>query len=443
MCGIAGSFWNPAPGGRNAALNTVSGMLEKIAYRGPDHQGVFTCNAGAMGNVRLAIQGLDPRGNQPVYNEDRTIAVVFNGEIYNYPELRQSVLNAGHSLTSDTDTEVLVHLYEEFGSQFPARLNGMFAFAIFDSRDQTLLLGRDPIGQKPFFVHQSNIGLSFCSELAPLVQATGRSCVDPAAVQEFLSLGYVLEPRTICRDIRTLLPGTVERHLGDGTHTITRFWSNRAAGPEISSMEAWLDESEPMFRRAVRRHVLADVPVTLFLSGGVDSSLMLALAAEETGIREAFCGSFLDAADHDEFRFAESLAAACGLKCRRIDLSQRMLVDALPEFLARLSQPIGDYSALAVYPLAREVSKSYRVVLGGDGGDELFGGYPTYRLPGLQRRFGALPRGFVKLGHRVATWFGRRDSYMGLAFQLQQIAQAWGCPTSECTTRSRISCRQR
>lgn len=431
MCGIAGLFFGDSAGISSLPEDCVARMLAQMAYRGPDHQGVFACPTGAIGNVRLAIQGLDPRGNQPIFNEDRSVAVVFNGEIYNYPELRQLVLATGHKLNSDTDTEVLVHLYEEFGLGFPAKLNGMFAFAIFDSRDQSLILGRDAVGQKPFFVQESRHGLAFCSELAPLIREFGTIGIEPAAVNEFLSLGYVLEPRTICRDVRTLMPGTVERHIGDGSHTTTRYWTNLPAGPAINDMDAWLEEAESVFRRAMRRHVLADVPVTLFLSGGVDSSLMLTLAAEETGIREAFCGSFLDAADHDEYRFAESLAAGCGLRCRRIDLSERMLADCLPEFLSRLSQPIGDYSALAVYPLAREVSRSYRVVLGGDGGDELFGGYPTYRLPGLQRKFQYVPHAAIAFGHRCAALLGRKNSYMSLAFQLQQVSQAWGRPTGE------------
>lgn len=428
MCGIAGCFFSRDPVGSSETVNLI---LSAMSYRGPDHEGSFTHRCGSMGNVRLAIQGIDPRGNQPIYNEDRSIAVVFNGEIYNFPELRDLVLSLGHILMSETDTEVLVHLYEEFGKDFATRLNGMFAFAIFDSRDESLLLGRDPVGQKPFFVQRNARGVCFASELGPMIRAVGSSGLDMSAIHEFLSLGYVLEPRTICSDVRTVLPGTIERHFADGRCEVSRYWQMDIAECCISDMESWLEQAEPVFRQSMRRHILADVPVTLFLSGGVDSSLLLSLAAEETGISEAFCGSFMDAVDHDEFQYAQTLTSACGLRCRRIDLSDRVLADCLPEFLARLSQPIGDYSALAMYPLAREVATSYRVVLGGDGGDELFGGYPTYQLPKLQRRYRFLPKIALQAGHRVATFFSQKNSYMGLAFKLQQVAQAWGLADAE------------
>jgi asparagine synthase (glutamine-hydrolysing) len=428
MCGIAGLFF---AADRDASEHSVKSVLSAISYRGPDHQGTFVHQCGVMGNVRLAIQGVDPRGNQPHFNEDRTIAVVFNGEIYNYPELRQLIISQGHTVQSDTDTEVLVHLYEQYGIAFASKLNGMFAFAIFDSRSETVLLGRDPAGQKPLFVRHNIDGLCFASELRPFIGTFGTTGVDLAAIPEFLSLGYILEPRTICSDVRTLMPGTLERHFADGRCESFRYWRADVAEMSINSMESWLDEAEPIFRRAVRRHVLSDVPVTLFLSGGVDSSLILSLAAEETSIKEAYCGSFTDAADHDEFRYAETLATACALRCCRVDLSDRVLAACLPEFLSRLSQPIGDYSALAMYPLAREVARTYRVVLGGDGGDELFGGYPTYRLPILQRRFRMLPRVVIQAGHRLTSLFSRRSTYMGLAFQLQQVAQAWGLSDSD------------
>ena len=234
MCGIAGQFFSR---GGEKSDDVVRSMLSTMAYRGPDHQGTFAHRCGSMGNVRLAIQGIDPRGNQPIFNEDRSISVVFNGEIYNYPELRQLVLSHGHTLVSDTDTEVLVHLYEEYGTDFATKLNGMFAFAIFDARDETVLLGRDPAGQKPFFVRRNADGLCFASELGPLIRAVGTAGADLAAIHEFLSLGYVLEPRTICSDVRTLLPGTLERHFPDGRCEVFQYWQANVAETVISKMD--------------------------------------------------------------------------------------------------------------------------------------------------------------------------------------------------------------
>ncbi|MFN5434067.1 MAG: asparagine synthase (glutamine-hydrolyzing) [Planctomyces sp.] len=427
MCGISGHLF-PANPKRHA--DQVQAMLRQIAYRGPDHLGMMTCPDGSMGNVRLAIQGLDPTGNQPVWNEDKTVCVVFNGEIYNYPELRQALLQKGHKFQSQTDTEVLVHLYEDHGTDFVKLLNGMFAFAVYDSRRRILVLARDRTGQKPLFLRSESGSVCFCSELAPLITQFGTSGIDPAAVNEFLSLGYVLEPRTVCRDFRTLVPGTVEVFSADGDHSVSTWWQLPLDLPQISNSEDWLELAEPIFRRALRRHILADVPVTLFLSGGVDSSLIMLLASQETDIRETYCGSFTDAADHDEYQYAATLSTACGLSCRRVELSQQFLAESVPSLLKSMSQPLGDYSALAVSPLAAAVSRDYRVVLGGDGGDELFGGYPTYRLPHLQYKFRWLRAWMLRLGHRLLTGVLDKGSYMNLAFQLQQVSQAWGLDTA-------------
>lgn len=423
MCGISGHLFPARP---QQHAEQVRAMLQHISYRGPDHLGTMTCPDGSMGNVRLAIQGTDPTGNQPIWNEDKSVCVVFNGEIYNFPELRQALVQSGHRFQSHTDTEVLVHLYEDHGVDFVHMLNGMFAFAIYDSQRRILMLARDRTGQKPLFLRSRAGSVAFCSELAPLIRQFGTSGIDPVAVSQFLSLGYVLEPRTICQDYRTLVPGTTEVFSADGTHEASTWWRLPLDVPQITSMEQWLDTAEPIFRRALKRHVLADVPVTLFLSGGVDSSLIMLLAAEETEIRETYCGSFTDAADHDEYHYAAELSAACGLRCRRVELSQQVLAERLPALLQKMSQPLGDYSALAVSPLAADVARSYRVVLGGDGGDELFGGYPTYRLPHLQSKYRLLPAWTLRLGHRLLTAVIDQNAYMNLAFQLQQVSQAWG-----------------
>lgn len=424
MCGIAGFFFS---NDRPNARMVVADMLEGMRYRGPDHRGLHESTLGCMGSVRLAIRGVDAAGHQPLFNEDRTIAVIFNGEIYNSPELHDDLVARGHVLASRSDTEVLVHLYEEHGADFVRLLNGMFALAIVDLSNQLVLLARDRIGQKPLFVRSDRDGLVFCSELGPLIQSCGSAGISPSAVQQFLALGYILEPETICRDVRAVLPGTLEVHRADQPMQRQRYWSFETVSPTTPlGIEDWLDHSEPIFRRAVRRHLLSDMPVTLFLSGGVDSSLVLTLAALEGGVTEAFCGAFSDAPDHDESAYAEALSSSLGVQCHHVSLGEETLAGCLPDLLAGMSQPIGDYSALAVFPLAAEAAKRYSVVLGGDGGDELFGGYPTYRLPSLQRTYGLVPRCAVRLGHRLTAAIASRDGYMNAAFQLQQVAQAWG-----------------
>jgi|694.fasta_scaffold03522_6 asparagine synthase (glutamine-hydrolysing) len=427
MCGIAGILRSYDPNHRDSV---VSEMLCLMRYRGPDASGMYSNPMVTLGNVRLAIQGIDPTGNQPIYNEDRSIVTVFNGEIYNHQELRIELLKRGHKFSSNTDTELLVHLYEDFAESFVEKLNGMFAFAIFDNNKQLLLLARDRIGQKPLFVYESNDVLAFCSELKALLPAVEDPKVNEESVSEYLSLGYILEPQTILKNVRVLMPGTVEIFRKSGIEK-KQYWSPVCSPKPFEDVDHWLEAAKPMFYAATKRHLLSDVPVSLFLSGGVDSSLILALTANESTIKEVFTGSFLDEDDHDEFVYASALSRAFGKKCNRVDLSKKHLENALPLYLKSLPQPSGDYSGLASFVLCREISQSYRVVLGGDGGDELFGGYPTYKLPHIQKKYWFIPKQAISIGAFFARSFFSKDTYLSIPFQLQQLQQSWGKDNAE------------
>lgn len=429
MCGIAGSY------GRRDGVRVIEGRLHaalaRMRYRGPDHTGVFAEPRCALGNLRLSIQDLRPSGNQPMYNEDRSVVVVFNGEIYNYSELVPDLRRKGHVFSSRSDTEVLVHLYEEYETDFATALNGMFAFALYDRRVHQLILGRDRSGQKPLFISESDGVLHFASEMASIMELSATRTLDPASISDFLTLGFVPEPRTILDGVRTLEGGVVEVFRG-AESARTTFWLPQYRPQEVfSTLGEWLEIAKPTFRQAVRRHLVGDVPVTLFLSGGIDSGIVGCLATEEGKLSDAYVGSFSDERAFDEFESAANTARLLGLRPISVDLSRAELASAVPDYLDSMSQPLGDTSGIASWVLSRAVSREYKVVLGGDGGDELFGGYPTYLLPGLQMRYGFLPGWVFEAARRVSSrWLGL-DGYFGLAYRLQQVGQAWGRPTEE------------
>jgi asparagine synthase (glutamine-hydrolysing) len=422
MCGIAGSLDLSS---KHLHAPLVSAMLDRMRYRGPDHLGLFSSEEIAIGNVRLAIQGIDKSGNQPIFNEDESIVTVFNGEIYNHHELRESLLRRGHKFRSQTDTELLVHLYEDYGKDAANQLNGMFSFAIYDRTKKRLLLSRDRIGQKPLFIYRKGERLFFSSEIKALLIAIDSPQIQRDSLYEYLQLGYVLEPNTILENVRALQPGSVEI-FEPNSHSVYDFWQPATSSQSIEKPQEWLEEAKPIFNSAIKRHLISDVPITLLLSGGIDSSLILALTSQHSMVSEVYTGSFLDDETHDEFQFANSLSQVFGKRCNRINLSTRQLSETLPEYLRCLPQPSGDYSGLASFLLCREVAKRYRVALGGDGGDELFGGYPTYKLPDIQRRFWFLPRFTLSTGWYLSNLFSNKDTYLSLPFKLQQIRQAWG-----------------
>ena len=422
MCGIAG-FFNYKTG-FPADERRLAAILESMRYRGPDHLGCYADGDIAIGNVRLAIQGLSSAGNQPVYNENKTVVVVYNGEIYNFPELKIRLQNKGHVFGSDTDTEVLVHLYEEYGADFAGELNGMFAFALFDIRTRQLLLGRDPAAQKPLYIERNKHGIFFSSELKSMLPCLERRSLDPDAVRTFLSMGYVLEPQTLLREVEALEPGIV-LSFNYGGESSKRFWQIRCtAADSIETQEDWIARADETLRGAVRRHLLSDVPVTLLLSGGVDSSLLALYLADEHKITKAFTGSFVDSASHDEYSYAHELARHCGFELERVRLSNRMLADNLEPFLQNASMPLGDNSAIAAYCMAKQISREFKVVLGGDGGDELFGGYPTYLFPYLKQTFATVPRAAISGLHRLAAVVSDKQRYLSWGFKLQQLLLA-------------------
>src|SRR6266511_2695688 len=372
MCGIVGLVHaDPA---RPASAAAIRRMCDAIRHRGPDDEGVYVEGAVGLGMRRLSIIDL-AGGRQPIFNEDRSKVIVFNGEIYNYRELRGRLLARGHTFATQSDTETILHLYEEHGPDCVQQLRGMFAFAIWDRTAQTLLLARDRFGMKPLYVAAAPWGIAFASELKALHAAglTDRE-LDWHALDTYFQLGYIPAPATPFRDVCKLEPGHVAVwHRARGL-SIRQYWDlPQEREPAPRDVEArivdWLDES-------VRAHLVSDVPVAAFLSGGLDSSAVVASWALASDAPHAFTARYFGsgAASADETDLARRLAARYGVKLTEVEIHPGIR-DLLEPITYALDEPHADASAVPTWLLSQAVSASYRVALTGIGGDELFAGY--------------------------------------------------------------------
>ncbi len=351
-----------------------------MTRRGPDDAGL-QCGPGfALGHRRLSIIDLSPAGHQPMENEDGLVVITFNGEIYNFADLRPALEAAGHRFRSRTDTEMLLHGYEQWGLEgLLRRIRGMYAFAIVDlRRAATIHLVRDPLGKKPLFFRWSGGELLFASSARALAEALDAPPdVDPVSVDALLWNRYIPGPRTIFAGVEKLPPGHAWSLANDGSTTMVRHWRPDFIHPEEGIGEdVWLERVEDALTTAVRRRFVADVPVGVMLSGGVDSSLVTAIAAKTMGAVETFCVANEDAA-RDESRYALAVA-------RRYHTDHHVLPvrsDAranLPQLVAAMGEPLADASAANLLAIAQLARRSVTVVLTGDGGDEAFGGYTEF-----------------------------------------------------------------
>ncbi|RMH41614.1 MAG: asparagine synthase (glutamine-hydrolyzing), partial [Deltaproteobacteria bacterium] len=384
MCGIAGiaGTWPD----REAR---VERMAEAIAHRGPDDAGLWHDADCSLGHRRLALLDLSPAGRQPMSNEDGRVHVVFNGEIYNFAELRADLEGRGHRFRSRTDSEVLVHLYEEAGDEMVSRLRGMFAFALWDARERRLLLARDHFGQKPLFYAEQNGALLFASEIKALLAAGIPRDIDPRGVDLFLSLQFVPSPFTCYRAIRRLPPATILIRDAGGRTRLRQYWSLRARPASRGRLDAMVEETGARLRAAVAEQLVADVPVGLYLSGGIDSTLVLGRAASAAQGLRAFAVGYREA-PYSELPHARRVARHHRVALEEVVLSPQA---ADPGELARLfDEPFSDPAALPVVHLARAARRHVTAVLTGDGGDELFGGYQHHVLAFWLMKLGQLSR---------------------------------------------------
>jgi asparagine synthase (glutamine-hydrolysing) len=388
MCGVAGIV--AFNGGAPTELTTLKAMCDTIIHRGPDGEGFYLGANGtvAMGMRRLAVIDL-ASGQQPIFNEDETVATVYNGEIYNFRELRAELEAKGHRFRTRTDTEVIVHLWEEHGADFVGRLNGMFAIALHDRERGKLLLARDHLGIKPLYWARANSHLVFGSEIKALF-ASGlvERRLDVDSVKQFLSWEYVPSPRTLLRDVFKLEPGQiVTLDLATGQQEVRYFWDLPPASADgARSVADWTEAVDAKIGAAVRAQLVSDVPLGALLSGGVDSSLVSAGMGEG----KAFSIGF-DDPTYDELTWARRVASHLGLD-HRVEIIRpdvRALFDQLMGFM---DDPIADFSIFPTFLVARLARQEVTVALSGDGGDELFGGYETYIAQAASGAWQRLPR---------------------------------------------------
>ena len=414
MCGICGIL---DTAGRPIDKNSLSAMGELLRHRGPDDAGSFLHTSPGPDPIsvglehrRLSIIDLST-GHQPMFNETQEIAVVFNGEIYNYRELREVLLTKGHRFISDSDTEVLVHLYEECGEQFVEQLDGMFAIALWDARRKRLLLARDRVGKKPLYIyHRSNL-LLFASEIkAILAHPAVERRIDDKQIPTYLIHGYIPTPQTFFGGISSLAPASVL--LKDSLNPLKQ-WSYWDFPFHRSNQEAVLSIDEASsglrhhLRQAVKKRLIADVPLGVLLSGGVDSSVVTRLVTEVSNHRaKTFSVGFPEDPSFDETAHARRVATEYQTDHVELQIEPKSL-DLLDRLLWHYDEPFGDASAIPTYLVAELARQHVTVVLNGDGGDELFAGYlrfwgtevaeriPSIALPLLQRLFALLPASTV------------------------------------------------
>jgi asparagine synthase (glutamine-hydrolysing) len=388
MCGISGF----AGAGDRADLVA---MTRALAHRGPDGEGFHIDSAQRvfLGHRRLAILDLEG-GDQPMWNEDGRVGVVFNGEIYNHVELRAELLARGHRFRSDhSDTEVLVHGYEEWGSDLPRRLHGMFAFAIHDQRQRQLFLARDRFGKKPLFYSQRSGLFAFASELTALTEHSGlERTIDPLALRKYFAYSFVPAPNALYQGCRKLPGGHWLLHdLSSGGMLVRRYWRFRIEPFETippNAEEEWGEQLVGLLSQAVRRRLMSDVPLGIFLSGGIDSSAVLALAARHVSSEQlrTFAIGF-DEPSFDESAHARRAAAWAGARHQEEILDATQARDLMPYVTGRMDEALGDPSILPTFLVARAARPHITVALGGDGSDELFAGYDTFHALKIARLY--------------------------------------------------------
>src|ERR1035437_8160840 len=419
MCGIAGylTIDRIVPDGM-----LVKRMCDRLIHRGPDGDGYYCAPGVALGHRRLSIIDVSG-GSQPMGNEDGSIQVVFNGEIYNFLELRRDLVEKGHRFVTRSDTEVLVHLYEEVGERLPEYLNGMFAFAIWDSRRKELFLARDRFGKKPLYYSSSVTGTRFCfaSELKALKVIPGfRAGVDPRSVANFLALSYVPDPDTIYQDVFKLPPAHSLTVTESGMR-LRRYWQRSFAIDPDLRFHNVVEEIRSLAADAVERRMISDVPLGGFLTGGVDSSGAVAFMARKGPEQvQTFSIGFTNK-EFDELRFARMVANRYRTEHREqvVSLSIHEMLDTLVE---QFDEPFGDSSAIPTLYLARMTRQYVTVALSGDGADELFGGYRRYFYGALEARLRQrFPGWFRRSFFRVAGVYDPKFDYLPQAFRAKTL----------------------
>jgi len=408
MCGISGIF--EFDGGRIIPRDIVHRMNEAIRHRGPDDEGIFVDAGIGLGHRRLSIIDV-AGGHQPLCNEDESVWVLLNGEIYNYPELSSQLIARGHMLRTKSDTEVIVHLYEDFGTECFSRLRGMFAVAIWDSRLRKLILARDRVGKKPLFYCHTPERLLFGSELKALL-AGGPFAreLDTEALSDYFSFGYIPAPKTIYRAVRKILPGHYVEVTGGGMHDVA-YWDLSFASVEQRSEAEWCEIVRDQVREATQVRLMSEVPLGAFLSGGADSSSVVATMSQIMRRAVTTCSIGFEEQEYNEAEYARQVARLYATDHHE-EIVRPEAVDVIDKLVWHYDEPFADSSAVPTYYVSRAARRHVTVALGGDGGDENFAGYRRYLFDRFENRL----RSFLPLGVRRAVFGPLGRAYPGLSW---------------------------
>jgi asparagine synthase (glutamine-hydrolysing) len=407
MCGICGFVNIQDP-------TLLARMTTALAHRGPDGDGYFESPEASLGHRRLSIIDLEG-GRQPIENEDASLTLIFNGEIYNYQELREGLLTRGHQFKTRSDTEVILHLYEELGPRCLDQLIGMFTIAIWDKRARRLFLARDRLGIKPLYYLHDGPRLLFASEFKSILQYRGfNPTLNPAAVHEYLALRYVPGPGGMFNELRKL-PAAHYAIFENGRLTIDRYWTPHLySGPFPGTENDYLEGYADLFEHSVRRRMISEVPVGAYLSGGLDSSTIVAVMSKLTGMPVRTFTVGFDY-EHDELSQAAETARLLGcnhtpIACRISDIS------LLPKLVYHLDEPLGDPIVIPMYQLAREAKKQVTVILAGEGADETMGGYLFHKALLWGRTLASRTPRFLRRNLLTPALAATPSSIMNLAF---------------------------
>ncbi len=397
MCGITGFSWE------DKAL--VRKMTTCISHRGPDDAGYYTDTGVSLGHRRLSIIDLSKLGHQPMFNEDKSVTIVFNGEIYNYKHLKAILESKGHTFASNSDTEVIIHGYEEYGPSICGKLEGMFTFALWDIKRKALIVARDRIGKKPLYYHHSKKGIAFASEIkALLADPSLPRDIDKQTLSDYLTLRFSPEDRTIFSEVKKLLPGHYLIYQKKSL-AIKQYWKlpepSTSNKPDTRKVDALIEA-------AVKKRLMADVPLGVFLSGGLDSTAIVAYMSRLGVPIKTFSIGFND--NSNEAPYAKYVAEKFKTDHTEIILDKD-IVKHLPRVVWHLDEPLADPAALPTFLLSEHVSKKVKVVLSGEGGDEVFGGYHTFNTIDTLKKLRSIPapvreKLLAPLADTAAQYFG-------------------------------------